>query len=84
MARAVREYDVVVVGSGSGATIVDSALCRGLKVALVERGPLGGTCPNTGCIPSRLLVFPADRVVEIRKRRNRAQRRRSSPLTSGR
>ena len=65
MTTAVREYDVVVVGSGSRATIVDAALRRGLKVALAERGPLGGTCLNAGCIPSRLLVFPADGVVEI-------------------
>lgn len=31
---------------------------------MVERGPLGGTCLNVGCIPSKMYVLPADRVVE--------------------
>jgi mycothione reductase len=62
-----KEYDVIVVGSGAGSAIVDGALSHGLKVALVDRGPLGGTCLNVGCIPSKMLIFPADRVVEIQE-----------------
>jgi dihydrolipoamide dehydrogenase len=62
-----KEYDIVVIGSGSGATIVDSAVYRGLRVAWVERGPLGGTCLAVGCIPSKVLIFPADRVMEIKE-----------------
>lgn len=62
-----KEYDVIVVGSGAGAAIVDGALSHGLKVALVDRGPLGGTCLNVGCIPSKMLIYPADRVVEIQE-----------------
>ena len=31
----------------------------------VDQGPAGGTCLNVGCIPSKLLIFPADRVAEI-------------------
>jgi mycothione reductase len=61
----IRDYDVLVIGSGSGATIVDAALDQGLKVAWVDRGPLGGTCLNVGCIPSKMLILPADRIVEI-------------------
>ena len=61
------EYDVIVIGSGSGMGIVGDALEDGLKVALVDRGPLGGTCPNLGCIPTKVLVYPADRVMEIRE-----------------
>jgi len=60
-----KKYDVVVIGSGCGMTIVDEALHLGLSVALVDRGPLGGTCANTGCIPSKMLIFAADRVTEI-------------------
>ena len=60
-----KHYDVIVVGSGSGAVILDEALSGGLKVALVDKGPVGGTCLNLGCIPSKMLVFPADRVAEI-------------------
>jgi dihydrolipoamide dehydrogenase len=62
-----KEYDVVVIGSGAGAIIVEQALSHGLKTAMVDRGPLGGTCLNVGCIPSKLLIFPADRVVEIQE-----------------
>jgi mycothione reductase len=65
----IKEYDVIVVGSGTGATIVDNALNQGLKVAWVDKGPLGGTCLNVGCIPSKILIFPADRVVEIQEAR---------------
>lgn len=60
-----KKYDVVVIGSGSGMEIVDKALSQGLKVALVDKGPFGGTCLNVGCIPSKLLIYPADRIAEI-------------------
>ncbi|MBU0497246.1 MAG: dihydrolipoyl dehydrogenase [Candidatus Thermoplasmatota archaeon] len=62
-----KTYDVIVIGSGSGMTVVDGALNHGLSVALVDHGPLGGTCLNIGCIPSKLLIYPADRVVEIQE-----------------
>lgn len=62
-----KEYDVIVVGSGAGMIIVEGALLEGLKVALVDKGPLGGTCLNVGCIPSKLLIYPADRIVEIQE-----------------
>lgn len=61
------KYDVIVIGSGSGSTIVDNALYQGMEVAWIDRGPLGGTCLNVGCIPSKILIFPADRVMEIRQ-----------------
>lgn len=53
-------FDVMVIGAGSGEIIVDYALSHGMKVALIERGPLGGTCANRGCIPSKILLYPAD------------------------
>ena len=63
--EAMKKYDVIVIGSGAGASIVESALAHDLSVALVDKGPLGGTCLNLGCIPSKMLVYPADRIVEI-------------------
>jgi mycothione reductase len=60
-----KKYDVVIIGSGSGMFVAYEAVFRGLSTALVDKGPLGGTCPNLGCIPSKMLMFPADRVVEI-------------------
>lgn len=35
-------------------------------MAIVEKGPLGGTCLNRGCIPSKMLIHSADLVEEIR------------------
>lgn len=53
-------FDVIVIGSGAGMNVVTVALGAGLRVALVDKGPLGGTCLNNGCIPSKILITPAD------------------------
>lgn len=60
-----KEYDVIVIGSGCGMNIINETLAHGFSTALVDKGPLGGTCPNFGCIPSKILIFPADRIAEI-------------------
>lgn len=62
-----KEFDVLVVGSGSGMTIAEAALNRGMTVAFVEMGPLGGTCLNRGCIPSKMVIYPADVINVIRE-----------------
>ena len=62
-----RQYDFIVVGSGCGLTIVVEALSHGLKVALVDRGPVGGTCLNVGCIPSKMLIHTADRILDAQE-----------------
>ncbi len=53
-------FDVIVVGAGSGLNIADGAASQGLHVAVVEKGPMGGTCLNRGCIPSKMLIHSAD------------------------
>ncbi len=62
-----KEYDMIVVGSGCGMNIASEAIAHGAHVALVDKGPLGGTCPNLGCIPSKMLIFAADRISEIQE-----------------
>jgi mycothione reductase len=52
-------YDVVVLGGGSGNTVIDERF-DGRRVVIVEPGPLGGTCLNRGCIPSKMYIRPAD------------------------
>lgn len=52
-------YDLVVIGTGSGNTVVDERFAT-WKVAIVERDVYGGTCLNRGCIPSKMFVVPAD------------------------
>jgi dihydrolipoamide dehydrogenase len=64
-----KKYDVIVIGSGAGGIILDAAYRAGKKCAYVDRGPLGGTCLNVGCIPSKMLIHPADRVMEIQEAR---------------
>ncbi len=61
-----KNYDVIVIGSGCGAMIADEAVAHGLKTAMIDKGPLiGGTCLNWGCIPSKMLIYVADRIEEI-------------------
>jgi dihydrolipoamide dehydrogenase len=54
------EFDFLVIGSGSGLDVANVAANQGQTVAVVEKGPLGGTCLNRGCIPSKLLLYHAD------------------------
>ena len=56
-------HDLVIIGSGSGNSLLTPEL-EGLDVAIVEMGTFGGTCLNVGCIPTKMFVLPADRVVE--------------------
>lgn len=56
----VKHYDVAVIGAGAGAKISTPSSKLGLKVALCEKNRLGGTCLNRGCIPSKMLIHPAD------------------------
>ena len=60
-----REFDVIVIGSGAGMNVAARARASNLSVALVEDGPLGGTCLNRGCIPSKVLIEPATIAREI-------------------
>ncbi|CAI9405319.1 mycothione reductase [Aestuariimicrobium sp. T2.26MG-19.2B] len=60
-------YDLCVIGSGSGNSLLDERF-SGLRVALVDEGVnaelgapvFGGTCLNVGCIPTKMFVLPAD------------------------
>ncbi len=54
------KFDLVVIGSGAGAHVASQARRAGLRVALVDQGPTGGTCLNNGCVPSKMLIYPAD------------------------
>ena len=53
-------FDVIVIGAGSGLNISSATSSRGLKTAVVEKGPMGGTCLNRGCIPSKMIIHSAD------------------------
>ncbi|MBC7643888.1 MAG: FAD-dependent oxidoreductase, partial [Thermoleophilia bacterium] len=53
-------YDLVVIGAGPGGYVAAIRAAQlGGKVALVERGNVGGTCLNVGCIPTKAWVHTA-------------------------
>src|SRR3989344_3149838 len=53
-------FDVIVIGGGSGLNVSSAASDEKKRVALIEPGPMGGTCLNRGCIPSKILIHSAD------------------------
>ncbi|MFD7796192.1 mercuric reductase [Streptomyces sp. NPDC059759] len=53
-------YDVIVIGTSQGGRFLPLDLAKaGKRVALVERGPIGGACVNTGCTPTKTMVASA-------------------------
>ena len=64
-----KEYDLIVIGTGSGMEIADAAIQENpdLKVAVVDKDEPGGICLTRGCIPTKLLIYPADLVRIIQK-----------------
>lgn len=61
----VPHHDLVIIGTGSGNTILDERF-DDLDVGLVEHGVFGGTCLNVGCIPTKMYVYAADVADTIR------------------
>ena len=59
-------YDLIVFGGGNAITVAVETAKAGMRVALIERGPLGGTCTHRGCIPSKLLIGYADAADHVR------------------
>ncbi|MDG6925519.1 MAG: dihydrolipoyl dehydrogenase [Nitrososphaerota archaeon] len=59
-----KEYDLVVVGTGSAMNLVDPMI-RGnpdIRIAVIDKDEPGGICLTRGCIPSKLLLYPAELV----------------------
>lgn len=65
--NSVEEFDFSIIGSGGGVKVALPAAARGLKTALIERDACGGTCLNRGCIPSKMLIYPCEQVMRIRR-----------------
>jgi pyruvate/2-oxoglutarate dehydrogenase complex dihydrolipoamide dehydrogenase (E3) component len=61
-------YDVIVIGTSQGGRFLPADLAKaGQRVALVERGPLGGVCVNTGCTPTKTMVASARLAYQARR-----------------
>jgi mycothione reductase len=62
----VAHFDLVIVGTGSGNSLVTPDL-DDWRIAIVEQGVFGGTCTNVGCIPTKMFVYPADLAANARE-----------------
>jgi len=55
------DYDLITLGAGSGGlSIIERAASYGQRCAVVERGRIGGTCVNVGCVPKKIMWFGAN------------------------
>src|SRR4051794_7976370 len=52
-------FDAIVIGAGQAGSSLAGRLTAGLRVAVIERKHVGGTCVNTGCMPTKALVASA-------------------------
>jgi mycothione reductase len=59
-----REYDLIAIGSGSAMNIVSALIQENphMKIAVIDKDEPGGICLTRGCIPSKLLLYPAELV----------------------
>jgi pyruvate/2-oxoglutarate dehydrogenase complex dihydrolipoamide dehydrogenase (E3) component len=54
------EYDLVILGGGTGGTVVAwTFAAEGKRVAVIERRYVGGSCPNIACLPSKNIIYSA-------------------------
>jgi len=65
------DYDLIALGAGSGGlSVAERAAAYGQRCAVVERGPMGGTCVNVGCVPKKIMWFGANMSQMIDEARN--------------
>ncbi|MCP9923162.1 MULTISPECIES: dihydrolipoyl dehydrogenase [Synechococcus] len=60
------DYDLIVIGAGYGGfDAAKHAADHGLRTAIIEKGDMGGTCVNRGCVPSKALLAASGKVREL-------------------
>ncbi|MFX0205635.1 MAG: dihydrolipoyl dehydrogenase [Candidatus Hodarchaeota archaeon] len=62
-----KKYDLIVIGTGSAMNLVSPILQQNpsMKVAVIDKDEPGGICLTRGCIPTKILLYPAELVREI-------------------
>src|SRR3989442_4652752 len=66
-----KEYDLIVIGSGSAMNLVDPMIQENpnIRIAVIDKDEPGGICLTRGCIPSKILLYPAELIRTIRRAR---------------
>ena len=66
-----KKYDLIAIGSGSAMNLVSPMMGQNpdMKVAVIDKDEPGGICLTRGCIPTKILVYPAElvRIIENTK-----------------
>jgi dihydrolipoamide dehydrogenase len=67
-----KKYDLIVIGTGSAMNLVSPILQQNpsLEIAIIEKDEPGGICLTRGCIPTKILLYPAELIREIEHSRN--------------
>ena len=66
--RKTEQYDVVILGGGTGSTIAAwTFAAQGQRVAVVDRKYIGGSCPNIACLPSKNIIHSAKVASYVRR-----------------
>lgn len=64
----VEEYDLVILGGGTGSTVAAwTFAAEGRRVAVIERRYIGGACPNIACLPSKNIIHSAKIASYVRR-----------------
>jgi len=65
------KFDLIVIGGGSGGLAhAQRAAEYGMKAAVIESGPLGGTCVNVGCVPKKIMWYSAHHAHQLQHARD--------------
>jgi dihydrolipoamide dehydrogenase len=66
-----KTYDLISIGTGSAMSVVEAMIQENpkMRVAVIDKDEPGGICLTRGCIPSKLLLYPADLVRTVEKAR---------------
>ncbi len=68
---AMKEYDLIIIGTGSAMNIVETMIQENpnIRIAVIDKDEPGGICLTRGCIPSKILLYPAELVRTVEEAR---------------
>src|SRR5438046_8793583 len=66
----IEDFDVVILGGGTGSTVAAWTFAgEGKRVAVIDRKYIGGSCPNIACLPSKNIIHSATEASYFRRSR---------------